>query len=312
MSAVDLAKLAQLREVRFVILPVMVLTYARNLALQTRTADQVGCHHRERNANDRKFGTGELKVTNGRVPTSSRLGNPNSLLIPAIKWGRPDVLFTPAYWAEIAQKNIQSMNSCASFRLGSTFKEECVACLLGGYGIPGEVGNAAFRAVVDSGLVSSTDISPEEVLEVLKNPLALPDGRIVRYRFAKTKSAYIAYLLNSDLNPPPHLTGQGVRDWLTQFPGIGLKTASWIVRNWYTSDEVAVIDIHLHRAGLLAGFFDLTNSLPKDYRIMERRFLAFAAAIGIRASLLDAVMWLHMRQAGRLALRCLRCYDAGC
>jgi thermostable 8-oxoguanine DNA glycosylase len=247
-----------------------------------------------------------------RIVPIPRLENPESLLIPAIKWGSLNVLFTPAYWAEVASRHSDTVESGQSFRLGSTFKEECVACLLGGYGIPGDVGNAAFKVIVASGLVTSKRTSPQEVRDVLKSPLALPDGRTVRYRFVNNKSAYVAYLLNSDPKPPPHLSGQGVRDWLTHFPGIGLKTASWIVRNWYASDEVAIIDVHLHRAGLLAGFFEPANSLPRDYRTMERRFLAFAAAIGIRPSLLDAVIWLHMRQAGRLAARCIRCYDTVC
>lgn len=235
-------------------------------------------------------------------------GHPDSLLMPAIKWGSPDVLFTPAYWAHVASRHLDT-NADNSFRLGTTFKEECVACLLGGHGIPGDVGNAAFRALVDAGLTASVSASAEDVLKVLHKPLALPNGRRVRYRFAASKSAYVAAVLNSDPTPPQGLSERGVRDWLTQFPGIGLKTASWIVRNWYASDDVAIIDIHIYRAGLLAGFFEPVKNLSKDYRTMERRFLAFAAAIGFRPSHLDAVIWLHMREAGQLAARCIRNYD---
>jgi hypothetical protein len=234
--------------------------------------------------------------------------HPDSLLLPAIKWGSPDVLFTPAYWAHLALRHRNTTKADDSFRLGTTFKEECVACLLGGHGIPGDVGNAAFRALVDAGLTASASPSVEDVLKVLRKPLPFPDGRKVRYRFAASKSAYVAAVLNSNPTPPSGLSERGVRDWLTQFPGIGLKTASWIVRNWYASDEVAIIDIHIYRAGLLAGFFEPESSLSRDYRMMERRFLAFAAAIGFRPSHLDAVIWLHMRQANRLAVRCIRDY----
>ena len=236
-------------------------------------------------------------------------GHPDSLLIPAIKWGRPDILFTPAYWATVASRHLDTGRTENSFRLGTTFKEECVACLLGGHGIPGEVGNAAFKAIVESGLTESTGPSPKKVLDVLQKPLTLTSGRTVRYRFASSKSDYVAFILKSDPNPPRTMSERGVRDWLTKFPGIGLKTASWIVRNWYGSDEVAIIDIHIYRAGLLAGVFEPVKNLSKDYRAMERRFLAFAAAIGFRPSHLDAVIWMHMRDAGRLAVRCIRDYD---
>ncbi len=35
--------------------------------------------------------------------------------------------------------------------------------------------------------------------------------------------------------------------------------------------------------------------LPKDYYVLESLFISFAKAIDVRASLLDAVMWLEMR-----------------
>jgi N-glycosylase/DNA lyase len=233
--------------------------------------------------------------------------NPDHLLVPEIKWGSPAVLFTPAYWAEYATRHVHEVNS-ASHRIGSTFKEECLACLLGGHGIKGELGNAAFDAIMKSGLIKSAYVSRAEVLDVLKAPLVLPNGRKVHYRFPTTKSSFVTALLNADLTPP-RTTDTGIRDWLTSFPGIGLKTASWIVRNWYDSDQVAIIDIHIYRAGRLAGFFLQQDNLARDYRAMERRYLAFAAAIGFRPAHLDAVIWMHMRQAGSMAIRCLHEYD---
>jgi hypothetical protein len=172
--------------------------------------------------------------------------------------------------------------------------------MLGGHGIPGEVGNAAFKSLRSNGVLTRDHVATSDILVVLQAPLTLANGRQIRYRFPNTKSAFIAAVLNSDLTPPPCLSENAVRDWLTQFSGIGLKTASWIVRNWYGSDAVAIIDIHIYRAGLLAGFIEASDRLPKDYRAIERRFLAFSAGIGVRPSILDAVIWMHMRRAGRL------------
>lgn len=255
--------------------------------------------------------TNRSKATASRHSPQDSPAHHDSLLIPPIKWGNPDVLFTPAYWARVATRHFATTNTTTTFRLGSTFKEECVACLLGGHGIPGDVGNAAFRALVNAGLTASAHPSAEDVFEVLCQPLSLPNGRKIRYRFAASKSVYVAAVLNANPTPKQGLSERSIRDWLTQFPGIGLKTASWVVRNWYASDQVAIIDIHIYRAGLLAGFFEPVKNLAKDYRAMERRFLAFSAAIGFRPSYLDAIIWLHMRQASRLAAKCIRVYDTG-
>jgi N-glycosylase/DNA lyase len=81
--------------------------------------------------------------------------------------------------------------------------------------------------------------------------------------------------------------------------GIGLKTASWITRNWRDSDRVAVIDIHIQRAGQHIGLFK-NESPSKNYFEMEQRFLVFADILGARASELDTIMWSHMKNWGRL------------
>ena len=65
------------------------------------------------------------------------------------------------------------------------------------------------------------------------------------------------------------------------------------------SDEVAILDIHIIRAGLLMGLFERPIRLPKDYEILERRFLQFCSALGAKPSLVDAVMWRAMRNIGR-------------
>ena len=96
------------------------------------------------------------------------------------------------------------------------------------------------------------------------------DGRHVRYRFAQQKSKYVAQFLDKFGELPAVSKTKVVRDWLTQFNGIGPKTASWVVRNWFDSDDVAIIDVHLHRAGLLAGFFYSDDNPAKNYQAMER------------------------------------------
>lgn len=231
--------------------------------------------------------------------------DPEVLLFPPTRWGRNDTLYTAAYWADVVEAEAGRYLSGSPHRLGSTFIEECAACLLGGHGIPAEVGIAAFEALKRTGLLSCSDASVDDVFRELSRPIQMHNGKLVKYRFAKQKSGYLAKLLASKIDVNRYSSHRELRDDLMDLPGFGFKTASWVVRNWFDSDMVAILDIHIHRAGLLAGFFDPSNTLPRDYLLMERRFLAFALLIGARPSVLDAIMWEHLKRDGDLVFSCL-------
>ncbi|WP_431192296.1 hypothetical protein [Rhodopirellula bahusiensis] len=222
----------------------------------------------------------------------------------SIWWGSPDIAFTPAFWAEVTRLSCD--DAFENHRLTDSLASECVMCLLGGHGIPAEHGIAAFQALSEANLLNASEPpSLEEISSVLEEPIQLPSGRSIKYRFAKQKSRYITNFLHSFEEPLDldQWENVAIRDWLVGFDGIGLKTASWIVRNWFEADDVAILDIHVIRAGVLAGFFEPEYSLPRDYRKMEQNYLSFAETIGVRPSLLDAVIWDQMRRAGGLAIR---------
>jgi thermostable 8-oxoguanine DNA glycosylase len=168
--------------------------------------------------------------------------------------------------------------------------------------MPSEVGIAAFKAVKRAGLLEGAP-TEGDVESVLSRPLVL-NGRSVHYRFCRPRSRYLSAAIRDlrrlDIQDKPHTE---FRDLLTTIDGIGLKTASWITRNWLDSDEVAVLDVHVLRAGEIIGLFDPQASISRDYRILERRFLAFAAAISVRASRLDALIWRQMKSSGTIGLR---------
>jgi thermostable 8-oxoguanine DNA glycosylase len=77
------------------------------------------------------------------------------------------------------------------------------------------------------------------------------------------------------------------------------------VRNHLGSDAVAIIDIHIQRAGVIAGVFDRRWQPGRDYDLMETLFLAWAAEGGVNAGDLDAVIWSDMSSLGRSAARAL-------
>lgn len=230
---------------------------------------------------------------------------PEEEVMSGVKWGRFDHFFTPAYWFSQVWYQ-RSSSSSVVYRLGDTLAEEVVACLLGGHGLPAEVGLAAFDRLKSRGFLSASACSQEEVCAALVEPLIIR-GRPVRYRYPKQRSQFVAEAINRlGRESAPLSDDMALRDWLLTFTGIGPKTASWITRNFLDSDNVAILDIHIFRAGLLAGLFRPNQTVTKHYSLLEDRLVGFSRALGVRLSILDTLMWCQMRDMGPVALNALR------
>jgi N-glycosylase/DNA lyase len=244
----------------------------------------------------------EIEMSVRGVLKRFSLPNHYEPVLPGVTWGHHYATFTPAFWATQAWLD-QDDGTYSNFRIGDTLKEEVAACLLGGYGIPAEVGLAAFYRVRDDGLLDDTAPSEELLCKTLSTPLII-GNRSVHYRFASQRSKYLSKALEMlAQTQPPMDDDLAFRQWLLGLSGIGPKTASWITRNWLKSDRVAIIDIHIHRAGLLMGLYNLGQSPSREYFHMEDRFLAFANCISVKASLLDALIWRRMKDAGSLVFK---------
>lgn len=215
-------------------------------------------------------------------------------------WGRFDAFGTAAYWAD------QASRTASQSSFGEPLLETVAFCMLGGYGITYEMNAAAFNMLRARGLL---DASPPpqapEIERVLRTPVVLPDRRTARYRFPKQRAMRLANSLALLANLDTARAAVDLRDALDRFPGIGPKTASWIVRNHTGSDAVAIVDIHLRRAGITAGFFSESWRLPRDYPRFEAAFLGFADCASVPASQLDLVIWEQMRTYTRLRSRTL-------
>lgn len=224
-------------------------------------------------------------------------------IFPGVPWGHMDAFFTPAFWA--ARAWIHEVHgedwTFTHYKTGTTFKEEVAACLLGGHGITAEMALAAFKHLQGKRLLDGTP-SVEEVAEALREPLQ-DEGRTIHYRFPNRRARFIAEaLVRLDRADTVPSGGRALRDWLMEFPGIGPKTASWIVRNWFDADDVAIIDIHVQRACTLAKVFPKELTPARHYFRLEQRFLEFASAIHTKASTLDNLVWNYMRSIGHLAV----------
>jgi thermostable 8-oxoguanine DNA glycosylase len=231
--------------------------------------------------------------------------NANATVVPGVLWGTPGELFTPAYWlSQYLMREVRGDRGIRH-RIGETFAEEVAACVLGGYGCPAQIGHAAFRRLRDSGCISSLCDDVDVLAVKLKEPLEIA-GRKITYRFWRQKARYLAgafqALRHLDLSFDCPLQ---LRDTLTTLPGVGPKTASWIVRNWTNTDDVAILDVHVIRAGMMMRLYSERDRVERDYPRMEERFVALARNMGIPTSDLDALIWSLMRSTPRLVARLL-------
>lgn len=219
--------------------------------------------------------------------------SPQGYLSRDVSWGHCWQVGTPAYWIALTRESRGQQSGgdeLTRHRLGADLAEEIAACVLGGHGIPHHVGLAAFDAVKRSGALYPSANHGLSIADVLCEPLQV-GGREIRYRFAAQRSAYLQTALTRLREDPPPTDALGLRGWLLSCRGIGPKTASWIVRNHLGSSEVAIIDIHVVRAGVTADVFDTQWNPTRHYDLMEAFFLAWARHGRVRAADLDAVIW---------------------
>jgi thermostable 8-oxoguanine DNA glycosylase len=217
-----------------------------------------------------------------------------------VDWLTPAHLGSAAFWIDQTARSTFP----PSPRLGVDLAEELVACMLGGYGITGPMTTAAFEATRDAGLIRG-DVTATEILDTLRHPLDLPGGRQSRYRFAQQRAHRISSALSQLWRDPPPggMEPRELRDWLLSLPGVGMKTASWVVRNALGAEDVAILDIHVMRAGLVAGVFDPSWTLGRDYRTLESAFCAWATEGNVQPSHLDVCVWSQLAHAARLRVR---------
>ena len=220
---------------------------------------------------------------------------PEECLLRELQWGRFDQPFTPAFWASMAWMNQTEMST--NHRLGDTILEELIACLLGGYGMRAELGIAAFQRVrkLLAHPQSSSLVKQSHLEKALSQPFLL-NGKPVKYRFPLQKAHYLTEALRKlDSTVFDSLEDQAARNYLMTLRGVGFKTASWVVRNWRSSDQVAILDVHIVRLGKAIGLFSGNADPQRNYIELEQLFLEFSGALGVAASLLDAIIWDTMR-----------------
>jgi thermostable 8-oxoguanine DNA glycosylase len=208
------------------------------------------------------------------------------------RWGRYDAFGSPAYWVD---QTVRGTYEPAPQSQRADLLGEIVFCLLGGFGVSAESAGAAHQVVMNA--IAEGHTSAAALTEALRAPLP-PRGR--RYRFPRQRADRIAIAISHFQAAPPPPEPLCLRSWLLDLPGVGPKTAAWVVRNHTGSDDVAIIDIWLVRALTRAGVFLDSWRVDRDYGRYEDAFLSYADQGKVRASALDLCIWSQARAAGPL------------
>lgn len=222
-------------------------------------------------------------------------------MLPGVRYGRKDELLTPAYWE--MRCATADMRGIDFVKRHGTLADEIGFCLLGGFGVTYEVANAFYERLRDNGAFDPAFRVPESaILSMLIEPADV-NGRPHRYRFPNQRARRIHLAIRQLSNMELESDPVAFRNQIQALEGIGPKTASWIARNWHDTDNVAILDVHVIRAGWVIKLFERTSRLPQDYLMLEGRFIMFAQELQVRPSVLDAVMWSDMRSFGSSMVR---------
>lgn len=223
-------------------------------------------------------------------------------VLHGVLWGDPWTLFTPAYWMAQAWMSEIELNPTSKYSARHGVVGELGFCILGGYGITAELATAAYERCWDAGLFSRYETRPEVWAAELSVPLRV-GSREIRYRYPNQKSRFLADAMRyAQQNQLTMNSGLALRGQLLNIKGVGYKTASWVARNVLDSDEIAILDVHILRAGLLCGLFLPAQRVERHYEEMEARFLLFCEKLQVRSSAMDCLIWESMRSAGPLPL----------
>jgi N-glycosylase/DNA lyase len=207
-----------------------------------------------------------------------------------------------ALWADFGGAFEQRSTTLAG-NTEDDLRRELIFCLLGGHAVRYELARSAADVVCTIG-VFGTDCDDSALLPLLERELNTPqflprrvDGSLRRYRYPNRKAQLLVACrawVNEVGSLRKALLASGSererRGVLCECPGIGPKSASWLLRNCGLGQDLAILDVHVLRAMASAGRLG-DASLPRDYERVEAAFLEWCRDLGASAAAFDLLLW---------------------
>lgn len=187
-------------------------------------------------------------------------------------------------------------------------RAELLFCLLGGHGISYDLNLSVADRLWARGLFrTSRRLQRSSIEAELRKPQFEPprrDGTLRRYRFPARKAEllYGAQLWLDDVDSLAAALATIVReperrDFLCSCPGVGPKSASWLLRNCGYARELAVLDVHVVRAMQSCGRIEEAD-LSRGYEAIEGEYLSWCRDYDADPARFDLIVWDFSRTRG--------------
>lgn len=191
--------------------------------------------------------------------------------------------------------------------------DEFFFVLLGGFGISYELNLSGLKILKQEDLFNKTFYQEKNKLSIIEEKIreqfskkqfspATSNGQLRKYRYIETKPKTISnacYWLwencEWDLHEKLQTLNSESRMWLCNCPGIGMKSASWLLRNTGFSDDCAVFDVHIIRFLGYLGFQTHEPLTEKIYLNLEDGLRKVCSNIGVSLGKMDYLLWLLSR-----------------
>lgn len=187
--------------------------------------------------------------------------------------------------------------------------DEFFFILLGGFGISYELNKSGLEIVKSKGLLNRelyTDNWCTLAENLIREEFSIKQFEPItksnehrKYRFIEGKPTVIAsagnWLYNEsnwNLNDLLNKHGMKSREKLCECPGIGMKSASWFLRNVGYNDNYAVFDVHILRFIARIGI-DVPNVISERvYIYLEDILRDVCNKIGVSLGKMDYLLWI--------------------
>ncbi|GEN35075.1 8-oxoguanine DNA glycosylase [Aneurinibacillus danicus] len=195
---------------------------------------------------------------------------------------------------------------------------ELFFCLLGGYGIPYELNQSAFEILQQKGLfqLKYYQTFENQMINILERELMMSQfaprtrqGTFRKYRYPKTKARTIfkaaQWLLHDNQRNLPAILRaipeeKARRAKIMECPGMGMKSASWFLRNTGYATSLAIVDVHIFRFLTFYRFIPQTYSPSRNYEEIEDVFKRICHVANVPVDEGDLALWEWMHRNYRI------------
>ncbi|BFH60492.1 8-oxoguanine DNA glycosylase [Paenibacillus azoreducens] len=192
--------------------------------------------------------------------------------------------------------------------------DEFFFVLLGGFGISYELNLSGLQILKKQGIFNHKHYQEQKRLNLIEEKIreqfsikqfspTTSNGESRKYRYIESKPRTISkagYWLWKSCewglyDKLENMNTIQSRIWLCSCPGIGMKSASWLLRNTGFSEDCAVFDVHIIRFLGYLGFSTPEPLTKKMYLNLEDTLRTVCNNVGVSLGKMDYLLWLLSR-----------------